>query len=387
MTTSQPSEIFAQIFNDYSEIKDPKYRNADLDILHGHLETLLQLKEYLEDLRTYNNLINGISQTIKHIEKNLRPDRSRSIITERGINKAIQPVINKSGHPVTYPFEWKYLKTNQICIINKGFWDAKNSMAMDIIGHLFLIKEGDGSFPKKKYLFENENSIGERESTIVTGSHDKPDIQLDIGTVKNQKYWVSFTDAEFRKYTSRDLTSIQIRDLLHDTADVEFKLVFPVRMDNGRNGKEQVYQMNYFSRFFEFGYADEERIDGIVRNRRYFVAFNTMLGELYVNNLLSEDYDWINKGFYSLPSNAQMFYKQFILNHSLTSMQLHMDKIRERLHLYDKNITNLIKTIEINVLKPLIEQGYIISYRKAEGLKGLKYLFRIPPKKKEKEKL
>ena len=288
---------------------------------------------------------------------------------------------------MTYPFEWKYLNTNKTCIINKGYWDAKNSMAMDIIGHLFLIKEGGGEFPEKEYLFEDENSIGERESTIVTGSCDKPDVQLDIGTVKNQKYWVSFTDAEFRKYTSRDMTSIQIRDLLHDTADVEFKLVFPVRMDNGRNGKEQVYQMNYFSRFFEFGYADEERIDGIVRNRRYFVAFNTMLGELYVNNLLSEDYDWINKGFYSLPSNAQMFYKQFILNHSLTSMQLHMDKIRERLHLYDKNITNLIKTIEINVLKPLIEQGYIISYRKAEGLKGLKYLFRIPPKKKEKEKL
>src|SRR5208283_110496 len=48
--------------------------------------------------------------------------------------------------------------------------------------------------------------------------------------------------------------------------------------------------------------------------------------------------------------------------------------ITSGLNLQDKNITNLIGTIETNILEPLIEQGLIDSYEKTKkGLRGLKY--------------
>lgn len=89
MTTPQPSEIFAQILNEYSEIKDPKYRHADPDILNGYLDSLRELKCCAEDIRALQNLFNGIAQTMSRIEKNSCIDHSRNIITERGINKSI----------------------------------------------------------------------------------------------------------------------------------------------------------------------------------------------------------------------------------------------------------------------------------------------------------
>jgi hypothetical protein len=39
--------------------------------------------------------------------------------------------------------------------------------------------------------------------------------------------------------------------------------------------------------------------------------------------------------------------------------------------------------IESNVLEPLKEYGYIILYVEYEGLKGLKYIIRVPKKIKK----
>ena len=381
MTSTEGAELFTQILNEYSEIKDPKYRNADITKLHEYIDTLYQIKDCQEDFRAFQNLLNGISQTIKHIESISNPDKTWRNATERGINRAILPVINKPGHPVEYPFEWNYLNTNQTCIINKGYWDSNNTMAMDAIADMFLIKEGGDAFPKDPYLlFEDVDSIGKRESAIA---RDSCESHFDIEAVERQRYWIQFTDNDFRKLTGKDYSSTHIRDLLHDTANVEFKLVFPVRLKNGRKFRDKTYQMNYFSRFFEFGYIDEDiRKDGIVQSRRYYVVFKTMLGELFIHNLLAKNYDLIDRRFYMLPLAAQTFYKHFILTHDLNTININLCSIKERLRLCDDNITNLTRTVENNILGPLVQYGYINSYEKDAGLKGLKYVIRIPDKHK-----
>ena len=133
--------------------------------------------------------------------------------------------------------------------------------------------------------------------------------------------------------------------------------------------------MNLFSRLFEFGYVDKNtRNDGIVQNRHYYISFNTMLGELFAHNLLSKSYDWLDNRFYSLPYNAQVFYRRFLVHNDYKSIPLNLETIIEGLNLQDKNITNLIATIETNILKPLIEHGLIDSCEKTKkGLYGLKY--------------
>lgn len=54
--------------------------------------------------------------------------------------------------------------------------------------------------------------------------------------------------------------------------------------------------------------------------------------------------------------------------------ELNLSTIRERLNLQDTNITNLISTVENNILKPLVEQKLISKYElDPNGLHGMKF--------------
>jgi hypothetical protein len=105
-------------------------------------------------------------------------------------------------------------------------------------------------------------------------------------------------------------------NLLLETSRVEFKIAFPIRLQEKIKNeiKKKWYQMNVFSRPFELGYKDNERSDGVVLSRTYFIFFNTILGELFVHNLLTKEYDWVDSNFYNLPSSAQIFYRRFLLH-------------------------------------------------------------------------
>jgi hypothetical protein len=146
--------------------------------------------------------------------------------------------------------------------------------------------------------------------------------------------------------------------------------------------KEKWYQMNVFSRPFELGYKDNERSDRVVLSRIYFIFFNTILGELFVHNLLTKGYDWVGSNFYNLPSSAQIFYRRFILHHNYPSIQLNLDTIVENMNFTEKNRSDLIECIETNSLEPLKKNGLIVSYERKEGLQGLKYLITLPQKSK-----
>ena len=182
--------------------------------------------------------------------------------------------------------------------------------------------------------------------------------------------------------------SNEILNLLLETSRVEFRIAFPVRMrEEGKGGiKEKWYCMNLFSRFFEMGYKETERTDGIVQNRTYFIFFNTILGELFVHNLLTKGYDWVDNSLYDLPQSAQMFYRRFLLHHNYASIELSLDTIAANLNLRDKNRTNLMTTIEENSLKPLQKNRLILSYEKKVGLSGEKYKIFLQDKSKLRSK-
>ena len=161
-------------------------------------------------------------------------------------------------------------------------------------------------------------------------------------------------------------------------------MAFPVRLwEEGKKPKEKTYIMNVFSRPFELAYIDKNiRSDGIVMEREYQVIFNTILGELFAHNLKTGNYDWLDKNFYNLPNSAQVFYRRFILNNDFSKITVNLETAKERLGLDDKNMTNLIGTIEASVLEPLKDYGLIQSYEKEEGLQGIKYIINRTPRKK-----
>jgi len=391
MTQEDTTPILQHIIDDYNALGSPKYRYADLDKLKRDYDLLMGMKVFHKGTPDYDNIVNAISQTISRMTP--KEYNGWLVLSERGINKAIPPVVKKKNHPVTFPFEWIDRKSGQTCYINHGYWNQLNYMVMDVIGYFLLLKKGENLLPKEPDpIFKNIDSIAEEEkrfanSNKLTSNFITGDEQA-IKRIEATRHWIHFDDKEFRKYTDLDMSSNDIKDLLLDTSRVEFKLVFPVRLPDekrkaNRKVKDHHYTMNLFSRLFEFGYIDRDvRNDGVVQNREYYISFNTTLGQLFAHNLLSKSYDWLENRFYNLPNNAQIFYRRFLLHNTYKHTQYNLETIIESLNLKDKNITNLINTIETSAFKPLREQGLIDSFEKVTGLYGIKYIIKKSKKVK-----
>ena len=160
-------------------------------------------------------------------------------------------------------------------------------------------------------IFTDIESIRKRElehgHDVVTGASSvglKPLGETEIQSIMSSKNWVTFNDGDFRRFTGLSLRSNDILALLQETSRVEFKLVYPVRLrdEKGKN-RENPYVMNMFSRLFELGYIDEDVRNGqeSVYMRKYYVTFNTILGELFAHNLKAQNYDWVEKSFMHYP--------------------------------------------------------------------------------------
>lgn len=391
-------ELFEKIHKEYHLIKSPKFRNMQLDIWKPKYEVLIEIRDYLKDDDRYMKLINAISQVISNIE-NLNRSKDTSPkwnnISERGINKAIPVLLKKRGTNIDFPFQWNDEKNNHRCSVSDGYWGARNYMLMDILGYFYLLKEGGDRLPKVPLeIFKDMENIHKREIELDKDSNcatpQSDDFLLsedDIKRIENSKHWIRFDDKIFRKFTSLNLGTRDILKLIHETSQVEFKLSFPVRIRDGKKFKEKQYMMNMFSRFFEFGYIDKQirTTDDCVRGREYFVTFNTTLGELFVHNLKTKNYDWISNDFYKLPNSAQVFYRKFLIHNNYPKVPINLTNIEKKVNLSDGNITNLLKTIESNVLEPLIQYGLIDSFEKADGLNGLKYIVKRQVKKQNVE--
>jgi hypothetical protein len=361
MDHQEAQEAFQNIRGEYDRLKYPKYRHMDLASAAQRLKALNDLKPYLGEDPLFRNLLNSLSQIISR----LTIERTWRNTSERGINKVIPYVVRKKGQSIDFPFQWVEEKSGQLCFLNNGYWGARNYMVMDVVGYFFLLKEGKDLLPQEpRPIFENLESIRKREGELNPPTYFKP------------KYSVTFTDPDFRKFTGSNLSSNEICQLLRETSQVEFKLVFPVRLASKKRGpEEQLYTMNYFSRVFEFAYVDKEkRKDEIVNLREYTIVFNTLLGELFAHNLMAKNYDWVNTGFYKLPHAAQVFYRRFLLHNNFPSIPISLENISSKLNYCDHNETNLPKTVEQSILTPLKDFGLISAYEKEEGLGGLKYV-------------
>jgi hypothetical protein len=237
-------------------------------------------------------------------------------------------------------------------------------------------------------IFDDLYEVVTRENQLNQKALDSSQDQSEIvaqSTVRNI-YSIGFRDSDFRKYTGLELSTSDILELLLETSRVEFKLSFPVRLKSTGN-KENIHRMNFFSRFFELGFEDiQVRKDGIVQERQYRVRFNTLLGELFVNNLKARYNDRIELKFYALPDSAQVFYRRVMLHNSFASIEIHLWKIAEAVGLTDSNPTNLVKTVESNILEPLKQYGYIEGYERTEGLEGIKYVITRKPQETPSEK-
>jgi hypothetical protein len=293
--------------------------------------------------------------------------------------------VRKPGKAIEYPFEGRDPVTGNICSISNGHWEARNYMVMDVLAYFFLLKEGKDRVPdQSSEIFTDIKSIRKREleheHDAVTGSSSgglKPLGATEIQSIMSSKNWVTFNDGDFRRFTGLRLRSNDILALLQATSRVEFKLVYPVRLkDEKGNNQDKLYAMNMFSRLFEFGYIDE-----VVRNgqesvymRRYYVTFNTILGELFSHNLKAQNYDWVEREFYALPPSAQLFFRRCLVHNDSPVLEFNLDTISQRINLTDPHQANRITSILDSALEPLRANGMIESFEQREGLSGPKFI-------------
>lgn len=353
---------FTEILVNYDTIPLPKYKHADLKDFEDKYQKLLSLKEAMKDFPDYEKLVNAMSQIIAKLKKikslkNQCDDPIWINYSERGVNKVIPPVLKRKGQALPIEFMDKW---GNACSINKGYWGAKNYRVMDAIGYIFLMNEGGDAMPTaSEAIFNDIYEIELLESQLngATGN-------ISAGC---RPHFIRFTDNDFKRHTDLKMSSTEIHDLLLETSRVEFKLTFPVRLKS-TEAKENTHRMNYYSRFFELAYEDMRiKSNDVVLMRRYTVIFNTLLGGLFVNNLLAKYNDKIDVRFYQLPDSAQIFYRRALLHHNYQRSPFYLTTIAEYTGLVDRNPTNLASTVENSILKPLIEQGYIDGYEKNGG--------------------
>ena len=369
MNEDQTQKILHDIEAFYKSIPSPKYRHAELNTLKQKFEQLQGLKDELGHDRIYQNLINAMSQIIAKLEKKRESAETnrRWNMSERGKNKVLQTVLKKNGQsmPVEYTDRW-----GNACHVSNGHWDVKKHMVMDVLGNMYLLKEGGNRLPKDANpIFNDLFEIQQRENQL----NGVPGNVITSGI----RRYIRFTDDDFRQFTGLRMNSNEIKTLLLETARVEFKLTFPVRLKS-TGSKENTHRMNYYSRFFEIGdEAISSKSNGVVLSRRYTIVFNTLLGELFVNNLLAKYNDQIDNLFYQLPESAQNFYRKELVHISYTMHDFYLTTIAEHAGLTDHNPWNLAITVETSILQPLIENGYIDSYEKiGADPKTVKYVIK-----------
>jgi hypothetical protein len=359
-----------------------------LDECEKLYQQLQELKSEVAKTELYQRLLGALSQILARRRRVtvIKSNESEWMnASERGINKAIQPLVRKPGRAIEYPFEGRDPVTGNTCSISNGHWEARNYMVMDVLAYFYLLKEGVDRVPEQaSEIFTDIESIRKREleheHETTPGASSvglKPLGEFEIQSIMNSKNWVTFNDGDFRKFTGLRLRSNEILALLQETSRVEFKLVYPVRLkdEKGKN-REKLYAMNMFSRLFEFGYIDEDMRNGqeSVYMRRYYVTFNTILGELFAHNLKAQNYDWVGRELYALPPSAQLFFRRCLVHNDSPVLEFNLETISHRLNMTDKHQANRISCILDSTLEPLKENGMIESFEQRSGLSGPKFI-------------
>jgi len=385
MDKNSAIQLMDEINEVYRSLKIPKYKQLPIKQWKEYLVQLQIIKQFISGDKILQNLINAISQIVAKLEKfeKIRPinkitaaeNSDRNILmntSERSVNKTI-PCIKG----ISFQLSWEDESNGRKGSILNGNWDSANSMLLDMLATIFLMSDGGDLIPKKQDpIFDTLDHISNKED-VIEKQESTNDVDLSIELIKKRKYYFHFKDKDFRLYTSKKMKSNEILDLLFRTYKMEFKLEFPVRLIRNKKSKEHSYKMILFSKLFDFSYIDIRESDNAALCREYHLSFDTILGEMFVHNLKTKNYDWVHRDFYFLPETAQFFYRRFILNHNRTSGQIGLDKIANWLNLKDTNINNLASTVESSVFDILLQCKFISKYQKIDGQNGVKFYYEV----------
>jgi hypothetical protein len=253
------------------------------------------------------------------------------IITERGLNKAVIPVRKMKGKEIRFPFTWTVQKDGNVfeCSLS-NYWGTGNFMLMDVLTNCYRTLNAD-KVEKREPIFTKFNPP----------EYVNPEP-------------IQFTTEDFRRLTSqKNLFRKEITKLILETANVKFKLLYPVlyleKITTGRNKGEQKVKQGV-QPFTNSHTIFKVEIEG----DRYVVTFDTLVGKIFCHNIQLKGFNQLPDNFYDLPKPAQLVYRRFISHiYKAHPIKLHIENITSFLNLEIKDGSMMKHNIQKNILEPL----------------------------------
>jgi len=268
-----------------------------------------------------------------------------NLISERSINRSLK-IIDGRGKKFEYPYEFD---DNLIVTSN---WHMDNFMILDIISNTFVSKFWNKlnlKIPKTPY----------DDNVLYFTKHLTKETMKDINNIENKTcFFIDIEDKElFVKYKELlKYNSTQLYDLFKSTSECKFKIKYPVRVYDIETKKYKIEIYNNFDyefeNLFDIEIIDEKRSkSNKLFGLSYKISFNSRLSKLFINNLISVNYDWLDFESYSLKNTSQLLYRKYLLTNTkkIKNFEINYDDFVSVLGLNVNNITVAKKNISFGL--------------------------------------
>lgn len=317
-----------------------EYRNQEsYDVLKEELKAaklvydsfVTEGNELDEELQKRLNLINKTLKGMEEYEAKVAAEvaeSKRSLPSERAINLSMYPTkkqTEEDGSTIYY-FQLKESHTSIA-----GFWNSQCYMVMDFAAKLIL---------------ENEDRL-----------KNNP-IELPNNEGMPCKYWIKFTNQEFKESTDkRWMQGRDIYRLVSQAGETRVKNLRYGIIEKDEKGKSHYKAIILEGNFFTYGRnsMDEE----------HYLFFDSILGQAFVENVLKKMNDFVQISLYGLTNLTQVLYRKFILTSASQKIKMKVDSIIKGLNLTDKDRNHQVKSIQ-RMLDELVKNRLIASYEPKE---------------------
>jgi hypothetical protein len=255
-------------------------------------------------------------------------ESKRSLPSERAVNLSMYPTKKQTEEDggTIYYFQLKESDTSIT-----GYWNSQCYMVMDFAAKLIL---------------ENEDRL-----------KNNP-IELQNNEGIPCKYWIKFTNQEFKESTGRHwMQGRDIYKLISRAGETRVKNLRYGIIEKDEKGKSHYKAIILEGNFFTYGRnsTDEE----------HYLFFDSILGHAFVENVLKKMNDFVQISLYGLTNLTQVLYRKFILTSASQKIKIRVDSIIKGLNLTDKDRNHQVHQIR-DMLEELLKGRFILSYEPKE---------------------
>ena len=279
------------------------------------------------------------------------------LISERSINRSLK-LISRKGKNSSFPY-----KFDDNLIVSQP-WKISNFIGLDIIANIY-----------KDRLYKRlniKNVINPYQEDILKVAKNFTEDSLKDIKSDNKNMSMIIKDRDiFKKYKYLlKYNSTQLYDMFKNTSECKFKINYPVRVYDKKTKKYKLSHYNNFDNDFEnlfdISILDENKNKQGVHGLTYKICFNSSLSKLFIYNILTMNYDWLDYNIYSVKDITQLLYRKYIITNNRFNIEIDYDDFESVLGLNVNNITITKKYIEVG-LKELQKLKLIQSWKFGNG--------------------